>query len=482
MTDFMTSATAKRPSMLLRYGGFAASVGTTRILGLVITSITFPILVRRLGVETYGQWSYIIALCAFLEVIANPGLSTYITQQVSAKRHAAAGLVSDFIALRLFSVIIAITVLFVIAHFEGRPDLRALLWWYGLASLCIGLTASDSFLTSLELFHSRSLLGLLQQSLYAAGVLTLVHKPKDLLWVPISILASAFVMNAAGWVVLWKNGFRPSLAVHPSCWRGILSPSLHYAATTMMATVYHRTGHLVVRWFLGDYALGLYAASVRFVDLLRGFVGIPVSVLMPRMALAAESGSGLRRLVDATVSAVAAVAVPLTLGTIATAHLVVPLIMGKGYAAAIGPVRLVSGLLIAGPMASLLSGTVLYALGRYRAYLGAAAAGAISAILLSLALVRVIGLPGVCIAFVLAEAVVAITAYFLVPHELRDFWKNPMIPVAALSAVLMVAGVQFANSYSSQPFIVVSAGVLTYLAFTALLGRKLLMQQFGGAR
>jgi O-antigen/teichoic acid export membrane protein len=478
----MTTATSRRPSTLLRYGGFVVSVGTARVLGLIITSITFPILVRRLGVETYGQWSYIVALCAFLEVIANPGLTTYAMQQVAAKRHAAADLVSDFLALRGLSILAAIVVLFAIAHFEARPDIRGLLQWYGLASLCIGLTGSDFFLTSLEMFHSRSLLTLIQQSLYAAGVLTLVHAPKDLFWVPISILGSCFATNVAGWLVLWRSGFRPSLAVDPARWRGILGPALHYAATTMMATVYHRTGHLVVRWFLGDYALGLYAAAIRFVVLLRDFVGIPLGVLMPRMALVAESRAGLRRLVDATVSALAAVAVPLMLGTIATAHLVVPLVLGKSYAAAIGPVRIVAGLLLAGPMASLLSGTVLYALGRYRAYLTAGAAGAVTAVVLSLALVRMMGLPGVCIAFVLAEAVVATTAYLLVPHELRDLWKNPMIPVAMFSALLMVAGVRFANSYSSRPFVVVSAGILIYLTVSALLGRKLLVQQFGGVR
>src|SRR5579872_73621 len=478
----MMTANQKRPSTLLRYGGFIASVGTTRVLGLVITSITFPILVRRLGVEAYGQWSYVVALCAFLEVIANPGLTTFAMQQVAARRHAAVDLVSDFLALRVLAVLVATAVLLIIVHFEARSNIRALLQWYGLASLCIGLTGSDFFLTSLELFHSRSLLTLIQQSLYAAGVIALVHTPKDLFWVPVSILASALLMNVAGWFVLWRSGFRPLLTVDPARWRGILRPAFHYAATTMMATIYHRTGHLVVRWFLGDYALGLYAAAIRFVDLLRNLVGIPLGVLMPRMALVAESRGGLRRLVDATVSALAAVAIPLMLGTIATAHLVVPLVMGKSYAAAVGPVRLVAGLMIAGPMASLLSGTVLYALGRYRAYFTAGTAGAVAAIVLSLALVRPLGITGVCIAFVLAEAVVATTAYFLIPHELRELWKNPMIPVAVISGLLMVVGVHFANSYCSRPFVVVAAGALIYLGVSTLLGRKLLLQQFGGAR
>ena len=62
----MATPTMKPTSAVVRYGGFVLSVGAARALGAVITSITFPILVRRLGVEMYGLWSYVVALCAFL--------------------------------------------------------------------------------------------------------------------------------------------------------------------------------------------------------------------------------------------------------------------------------------------------------------------------------------------------------------------------------------------------------------------------------
>jgi polysaccharide transporter, PST family len=477
----MAIPTVKRSSTLVRYGGFFLSVGTARIVGLLITSVTFPVLVRRLGVEMYGLWSYVVALCAFLEVVANPGLSTYITQQSAALRHAAAELIPDFLALRVLSSLVALIILLVIAGFEVRPDVRSLLRWYGAGVLCVGLTGADFLLTSLELFHVRSLLTLIQQALYAAGILLLVRTPKDILWLPASILGSALVTNLAGWFVLWHNGFRPPSVIRPSHWRAILVPSFHYAATTMMATVYHRTGHLVVRWFLGDHALGLYAAAVRFVDILRNFVNIALSVLMPRMALAAQSRAGLRRLVQAAVSALAATSIPLMLGTLATAHLVVPWVLGASYAAAVGPVRWMVGYLLAAPIASLLSGTVLYALGRHRAYLSSATVGALVAVLLSLALVHFFGLIGVCVAFVLAELAVGTTAYLLMPRDLRDLWKNPIIAVAGFSALLMVAAVRIANSYSSRPPLVVAVGAVVYLIASGVLGRKLLMQQFGGA-
>ena len=456
-------------------------MGVGRVLGVVITSVTFPILVRRLGVEMYGLWSYVVAVCAFVDIIANPGLITHITQQVASRRYSAAELVPDFVALRILSSLVAITVLLIVASFERRAEVRELLRWYGASALFVGVSGADFLLTSLEFFHARSLLTLIQQALYAAGILFLVRSPKDIVWLPISILGSALLTNLAGWGVLWHNGFHPPLAIDPRRWKAILIPSFHYAASTMTSTVYHRTGHLVVRWFLGDYSLGLYAAAVRFVDVLRNFVTIALSVLMPRMAVSAQSASSLRRLTQAAVSALVMVSFPLMLGTLATAQLTVPWLLGASYRDAVSPVRWMAGFLLTAPMATLFAGTVLYALGRHRAYVASSMVGAITAVVLSLGLVKILGLSGVCIAFVSAEFSVGATAYFLIPRELRDLWRNPIIAVAGFAGLLMVLAVVVANSYRPSPLFVVVVGAVVYSITLAALGRKMLMQQFGHA-
>src|SRR4030081_3643137 len=102
---------SKVPTSVWRYGGFALSVGGARVAGVLITSVTFPFLVRRLGVETYGLWSYVVALCAFLDVVANPGLTIHTAQQVASRRHGAADLIPDVLILRMFCSLAAIAVL-----------------------------------------------------------------------------------------------------------------------------------------------------------------------------------------------------------------------------------------------------------------------------------------------------------------------------------------------------------------------------------
>jgi hypothetical protein len=46
----------------------------------------------------------------------------------------------------------------------------------------------------------------------------------------------------------------------------------------------------------------------------------------------------------------------------------------------------------------------------------------------------------------------------------------------------MVGVVRLVNSYTSRPLLVVGAGAFVYLIASAVLGKKLLMQQFGDAR
>src|ERR1700689_4166016 len=122
----MVTPTVKPSSALVRYGGYFVSVGTARVLGLLITSLTFPYLVRRLGVETYGLWSYVIALCAFLDIIADPGITNYVTQQIAARRECAFDLIPDVLFLRLTTSSIAIITVLLIAYFERNSGVRKL--------------------------------------------------------------------------------------------------------------------------------------------------------------------------------------------------------------------------------------------------------------------------------------------------------------------------------------------------------------------
>jgi O-antigen/teichoic acid export membrane protein len=460
----------------LRYSGYVFSVTGARAAGIFMSFLTFPYLVRRLGVDAYGQWSYVVAVCGFLNVIADPGMNVFLTQHVAARREAAFDSISDVLFLRLFSSLIAALALLAIAFLEVHLNARRLLYLYGIGILFVNLIAADHLLTALELFHARSLLTVTQQLTYALMIFIFVRGSRDIAWLPISILVSSAISGVVGWILLWRRGIRLQRGLRPHRWKAILIPSFHYAASSLMSNIYHRTGHLVVRWFLGDFALGIYAAAVRFVDILRGFIVVLLQVLMPRIAVAAQTEAGLRRLSRFALMGIAVISIPLTVGLVGTSHLLVPWVLGSKYLADVPLLRWMAPYLITAPAASLFCGTILFAMGRHRAYLASTAGGAVAGSLLYLALIPTLGLRGAALALVLAELVVAVLAALRIP-EISGLWKNPVFAVSLASASLMFVAVKVVNSYTSQAIVVITVGASIYLMGCGWFVRKLIVER-----
>ena len=472
-----------RVKTLLRYGGFVFSVGSARAIGILLSSITFPYLIRRLGVETYGLWSYVVAVCVFINGLANPGLTVYTGQQVAERRRQAFDLVPDILTLRILATAVAVLVMLGVALVDRRPEVKYLLRFFGVGLLLVNVAGSEYLLGALEMFHVRSMLAVVQQAVYAIGIFALVRSPRDVKWLAASILVSTLLSNLAGWVFLWKAGLNLHWTVQPGRWKSILVPSAHYAASNLMSNLYHRSGHLVVRWFLGEYALGLYAAAARFTDILQQFVGVILNVIMPRIAVSAKSPVEVARVSRMAVTLIAFVTLPLLTGTISTAHLIVPWIFGAKYLADIRLLQWMSPCILAAPAASLLSGTILYAMGRHRAYFASTAAGAVVGVVSYLILIPTLGLTGAALAFSFGQIVVAVTAYALMPPEVREACKNPYIAAAAAASVAMMLVVRLVNLHTSRPALVISAGALAYALLCIWPAKRWLGQEFGlGAR
>ena len=464
---------------VLRYGGFALSVTSARVLGTILTAATFPFLVRRLGVDVYGVWSYVVAVCGFTQLLANPGLTSYCAQQVAARRQAAFETISDVLILRLMASGVAIVAVLVVAGFEVRQDARFLLKVYGVASVLMGSLSVDYLLGSLELFHVQSFSSIAQQSLYAVGIFTMIRSPKDVLWVPISIVGSSLLTTLIGWTFLWRQGYRFRFSAAPQRWTEILVPSLHYGASSLMSTSYHRTGSIAVRWYLGEHALGLYAAATRLAGVLYNFLTVVQSVMMPRIALRAKSADALSRLTRIATSCLVLFGLPLVVGGVVTAPEVIPYLLGSQFQEAVQAFRWVIAVVITASAAALFGG-ILYAMGFYRDVFISTLLGAVTAVGLSLVLPPLLGIPGACIGYVLGEFGVALYAFLRCPPEVRAAAKTSLLSFAVIASLLMGVALRIALSKHLPPLVLVGLGCAVYLISWASVGRNLLKKEVEG--
>jgi O-antigen/teichoic acid export membrane protein len=308
----------------------------------------------------------------------------------------------------------------------------------------------------------------------------MVRSPKDVIWVPVGIVASSLLTGLIAWTFLWRQGYRFRLSIAPRRWAVILAPSLHYAGSSLMSNLYHRSGHIAVRWYLGEHALGLYAAAARLADVLRNFLSVPQNVLMPRMALHANSAERLPRLTRIAVSILVWFGVPLTVGGVVTAPVVIPWLLGPQFQQAVHAFQWASPYVITAPAAALFAGTILYAMGRHRAYFLSTLAGAVTAVVLNLILPPLFGIAGACVALVLGEVGVALCAFLLCPPEVRAAAISPLLRVAVISSLFMGAVLWVALPKHLPPLVLIGLGCGAYAISWAGIGRNLLKREVEG--
>ena len=259
---------------------------------------------------------------------------------------------------------------------------------------------------------------------------------------------------------------------------------MFYGVSSLMSQLYARAGHVLVRVWAGDQALGLYAAITRLVEVVFSFVGIAYGLLMPRIALYSEDLAMLRRLGRYAVTVMALVSVPLAIGGTVTAESLVPWALGPEYVDAVPLFQLMAWYFVTNSLSTFFSGTVVYGLGHARSYLLSTVAGAVTGLALYVFLVPTIGVMGAGIAYVAAQVAVGGYAYWTVRRIFFPVWRTTALPIAAGAGSLMVLVLAVGSGVRLHPPALVGAGALSYSIFAWLLGgRRLarrLLAELGG--
>jgi O-antigen/teichoic acid export membrane protein len=136
--------------------------------------------------------------------------------------------------------------------------------------------------------------------------------------------------------------------------------------------------------------------------------------------------------------------------------------------------------MLTAPAATLFAGTILYAMGRHRAYLLSTLVGALTAVFLNFILPPLLGITGASIAFVAGELGVALCAFLMCPPEVRAAAKTPLLNLSLIASLLMGIALWFALPRHMPPLLLISLGCAVYVICWAAAGRNLLKREVEG--
>ena len=365
-------------------------------------------LTRTLLADGFGAVAFATSVLAGAALLVDLGFDSLGPLEVARGRVPVPSLTRTVVALRLLLTVPAFLALALFAWLAPvSPATRAVVLFYGLSLLANALDLNWVFLGA-ERMGTAAAADLLQQALIAAGAFALVREPEHLLRMPFIFLAG----RAAGVVMLAVAAGRTRGTVRPSLdrvlLRDLLPAALPFAGAAAVAVVLTYFDLVVVGVWMGTANAGIYGAAYRILWLPTMLVTAYLTVLRPSVARRAMAGpASPLSLLGGSTPAVMALGVLAAAFGILLAPMMVDVLYGSAYRAAVVPLRLLLlsfGLLVISRHFRL----VLVASGRQATDLRIMGAAAAVNVALNIALIPRAGLAGAAAANVASEVAILI--------------------------------------------------------------------------
>ena len=240
---------------------------TAQALAILFTAI----IARKLGVDDFGQFSFIASLLLVGNTFTNFGTDTFLVRETARAGQVTEIVVQSLALQLLLSFLYCAAMLF----YRNTPLFIYSLALFPLAIFSVN-TALLRALNHMDLFWLLSLLnGAIQilAAIFSVDVLSLC----------LFLLIGQFLLSTFSYLICRAS--LPAFGLFPlNDFRPIFKLILPFAALTILLVLIQRLGILSVSAFLGDSATGLFSSITRVVDGLKlGHYAI-LGALLPALA------------------------------------------------------------------------------------------------------------------------------------------------------------------------------------------------------
>ena len=399
----MTTSAPTTRSWLRSFSNLAIGEGVTgaaRFAALIVCA-------RALGVANFGFLNVGLVVGGYL-IVAHAGLEVVGTRDVAVRPRDARSLAGGLVGLRLaiagglYALTVAVTL---VAPLEGIT--RDLILLFGLTLFTSALDIRWLFI-GLERTVPVAVAASVAAVAYLGGIVALVRRPGDVLWVPVIQVVSEALMAV---MLLWASRRRIG-AWWPAFggegrrwWRPAFLESLPIASSKAARGLTLAFDVILIGLLRPPADVGEYGAARRLTMVVLVFLGLYTNAFLPLITRAAERGAARAgQVLNVAVRRTALILVPgAVLGTVA-APLFLRYLVGEEYTGAANALRLLVWSMVAVCIAGLY-GQVMVSYHQQKRLLVIDVGSAVVNIALNVVLVPLLGLIGAAVAALAARCV-----------------------------------------------------------------------------
>ncbi|HEX3510469.1 MAG TPA: flippase [Solirubrobacteraceae bacterium] len=436
------------------------------VLGVLMSLVSAPLLVRHLGVSQFGRYTIVVSLVTIVAGFTEGGLNTVVLREYATLERAERDeMIRAAIGIRIVLTLAGVGLVVAFAAVVGYGSTLVLGTFLAGIGLVLQLQQSLMAVTlQAQLrFGWVSAAELVRQTFNVAMLVALVLAGAGLLpLIAVAIPASAVSLLFTVPLVRSEMSFVPSF--HLRRWWRLLRESVPWAIIGAVNIVYFRISIVLMSIVASALQTGYFSTSFRITEVLIGVPGLVISAAFPILARAHRDDrdrfeSATSRIFELALIAGAWLVVCLEIGApfgihVLAAHKADP---------AIGVLRIQVVALLAN-FVGVACGISLLTLRRYREVLVSNIGALVISAVLTLALAPPLGARGAAIAAVVAEVGLALSQAVLLRRA------APGVSLRVDHAVLVgaAAGIAVAAGLLLPVHPIIGALVASVLYFLAL--------------
>jgi O-antigen/teichoic acid export membrane protein len=295
------------------------------------------LIVRLLGVSGFGFYSFIIAFGTFTGILTKLGLDDLNVRDVSGNHRLAAENIGTSIVLKLILTIVTFILSVIVLLALSYPIDTVILVL--LASFAIFLESiAGSFrlvFVSYQRMEFEVIIGIISKLvLFIASVLVLFMGAGVFGLILATIISSALALLLSVYFCV-RYFVSPILKKRAGLVKSMFFRTIPFSFIWIFGIIFAKIDILMLSFFHGDIATGLYSVPVRLIESLAIIITSFSTAIFPVMAnLFSKKNQEFSRILEYSVKIVLVIMVPITIGITLLAERIIVSIFGLEFASA----------------------------------------------------------------------------------------------------------------------------------------------------
>lgn len=388
------------------------------VTGILFPMLTFPYASRILLADGIGEVNFFYSIISYFSLIACLGIPFYAIRQVAKLKDNPQELsqfTTEILILNGILTTIAYIGVGIMAMFVTKVQLNIPLFL--IMSLSIALTAMgcDWFYQGREDFKYITIRGLVVKTLAVIMLFVLVKEPSDVIWYGLYMVVGSVGGNVFNIVRLRKFVKRKHIVRNELRPMRHFKPAIKLFLITTITTIYLEINTMLLGFMDDNATVGYYAGASRIMRIALTLIAALSTAVVPRMSeyIKKKEHEKFQQLAQKSYDFTLTLALPMTIGCIIVAPVLIPIFCGDSFDGAIPALMILAPTILAVGIAHVTNIQILFPQGKEDIMLKASIAALIVCLLTSIIFIPLWHQNGAALSMLLTETSVTVTAIIL---------------------------------------------------------------------